>query len=162
MRVSCIVLTCWTAVSRTVRYPVLRSAWRSAPAAAALLCLGLMPGCDGTVLDNAGLDPIGQTTLPADRPVSVGKVEQSSGPARIERRGSGTAIAQPGPGEPSPHVQRGDLVATGPSGRLSIRLADGTRLVLGERTTIAIRQFFADPRTGTSAMALELQPASCD
>ena len=84
-----------------------------------------------------GLVGIG-TTVAADREQAIGRIEQSFGPARLERSGVvdrvlPAVVAQP--------VQRGDRLATGPGGHLAITLHDGTRLVLGEVTSITIREF---------------------
>ena len=88
-----------------------------------------------------------------DKAAGVGRIEQSSGPARIERNGHETGVA---PAVATTQLFRGDRLATGPSGRLAIRFRDGSRLMLGAMTSVTVVDFMSDAHAAGSALLLEL------
>ena len=91
--------------------------------------------------------------LASERPAAIGRIERSSGPARIARGGETPQVL---PAVAAGDLVRGDQLTTGQSGRLSIQLHDGGRLVLGELTSVTIRELIVDLRAKTSAVLIEL------
>ena len=73
---------------------------------------------------------------------TVGSITSVSGSATLQRGGSSAAATQ------GMAVEKGDRFVTGPNGRLTIALGDGSRLELEPSTTLIIDQYFASPAGG--------------
>jgi ferric-dicitrate binding protein FerR (iron transport regulator) len=73
---------------------------------------------------------------------TAGSITSVSGTATLQRGGSSAAVTQ------GMAVEKGDRFVTGPNGRLTIALGDGSRLELEPFTTLIIDQYLASPAGG--------------
>ncbi|MGE0627724.1 MAG: FecR domain-containing protein [Hyphomicrobiaceae bacterium] len=91
----------------------------------------------------------------ADREVNVsgrriGKVVHSAGVARIERGGPALQISA------GSEVESRDRLETAGGARVILKLADGTRVALGERSSLTFVRFMADHERATGALVLHM------
>ncbi len=73
-----------------------------------------------------------------------------AGNARIARDGPSI------PASPGQEVRRGDRIETSDNARMAVRFDDGTRVAIGERTSLTVSQFIADQSRRAGALLLSL------
>ncbi len=86
---------------------------------------------------------------PADD-AAIASLKTVQGSCWVQRGSQGMAATE------GLHLQTGDLLRTGPNGRLGVMMRDGTRLALGPGTELSIDQFAYDPSHSKFALFLNL------
>ena len=80
----------------------------------------------------------------------AGRVKTATGAAHVVHAGSESAV------QPGHIVYQGDLIRTGPDGRIGLTLNDDTRLSLGPDSELRLDRFSYAPADGQLALAIKL------
>lgn len=112
------------------------------------------------VTDPYKLPPGGVLRLPLawlQRDSAVARVLHVRGEARLLRPGSAAAVLTEGMS-----LQAGDRLQTGPAASLSLRFADGSRLLLGADSLLGLEQLLVQGRGALTSTQLRLEQGGAD
>lgn len=112
------------------------------------------------VADPYKLPPGGVLRLPLawlQRDSAVARVLHVRGEARLLRPGSAAAVLTEGMS-----LQAGDRLQTGPAASLSLRFADGSRLLLGADSLLGLEQLLVQGRGALTSTQLRLEQGGAD
>jgi hypothetical protein len=122
---------------------------------------GLQPGANGRVFATDTTNMINRLSLFAcvflmgsaaasAQSATAGRVKSATGAAHVVHAGSEF------PAQPGQTVYQGDLIRTGPDGRIGLTLNDDTRLSLGADSELRLDRFSYAPADGQLALAIKL------
>ncbi len=122
----------------------------AAAAGGTALIIAILPSIIATV--STGVLP---RAVAAGSSIDAIRVDALSGTAHARRADPQQPQAQRRSLRPGAVVRRGDVIETGPSGRLLLSIDDGSQIVIGPATSVRMVQVLSEPRPGSSLAAFQ-------